>query len=156
MKRKNQLILNVSMVGISWFIILLFGKENIKKYLPASALILLVEKLHAAYGKKKRWWVFYNKPKSYFFGEFPYQIGPFFMLALWTLKSTYGDFKPFVLLNAAISGFFAFPLTYMAKQLKYYRLHRFNHVQLFFYFFFKSFLLYGFQYLIERGFSKGK
>lgn len=156
MKKKNHVILNVGMIGLSWFIILLFGKESIKKYLPASILILLVENLHAAHGKKQRWWVFYNKPKSYFFGEFPYQIGPFLMLALWTLKKTYGDFKPFILLNAGISAFFAFPLTYMAKQIKYYRLNRINHVQFFFYFFYKAFLLYGFQYLIERGFRTGK
>ncbi len=154
MKKKNHVFLNVGMVGLSWFIILLLGKENIKKYLPASIFILFVEKLHAAHGKKQKWWVFYNKPKSYFFGEFPYQVGPFFMLALWTLKKAYGDFKPFILLNAGISAFFAFPLTYMAKQIKYYRLNRINHVQFFFYFFYKSFLLYGFQYLIERWFSK--
>ncbi|KAB2331475.1 hypothetical protein F7732_15490 [Bacillus mesophilum] len=142
------------MVVVSWIIIFFFGKLSIKKYLPASVLILLVEKLHAAHGKKNKWWIFYNKPKSYLYGEFPYQIGPFLMLALWTLKKTYGDFKPFILLNAAISAFFSFPLTYMAKQIKYYRLHRVNHIQMFFYFFYKAFLLYGFQYVIERGFSK--
>ena len=58
--------------------------------------------------KKRKWWVFYNKPKSYVSGELPFNIGPFFVFSMWVLKSSYGNFKWFLLLNAIIHTFFAF------------------------------------------------
>lgn len=127
----------------------LLGSRNIKRFLPASLLILLVEVLHARYGKKQRWWVFYNKPKTYSFGELPYQIGPFWIISMWFLKLSYGNFKRFILLNGITNAIFAFPFTYIARKFRYYTLVRFNNFQFFLYFFFKAFLLYGFQYLFE-------
>ena len=147
---KLQRLINVSMVILSWLTIPLLGPRNIKRFLPASILILLVELLHARCGKKQRWWVFYNKPKSFLFGEFPFEIGPFLVLSLWVLKWTYGNFKWFILLNGIIQAIFAYPITYYARKYRHYTLVRFNNLQFFLYFFFKAFLLYGFQSLFEK------
>lgn len=137
------------MVLISWLTLPLIGSRNIKRFLPASILIFIVETLHARYGKKQRWWVFFNKPKSFSFGELPFQIGPFLAISLWFLKWAYGNFKLFILLNGITNAFFAYPVTYIGKKLKYYTMVRFNNFQFFLYFFFKAFLLYWFQYLFE-------
>lgn len=150
MSLKNQWLLNVAMVLISWLSLPLLGSRNIKRFLPSSLLILLVEMIHARYGKKQRWWVFFNKPKSFLFGELPYQIGPFLAISMWILKWTYGNFKRFILINAIANATFAFPISSFARKVRYYTLVRFNHFQFFLYFFSKAFLLYGFQYLFEN------
>lgn len=145
-----QRLVNVTMVLLSWLTLPLLGSRNIKRFLPASILIFLVEFLHARIGKKQRWWVFYNKPKSFRFGELPYEIGPFLPMSMWFLKWTYGNFKWFILLNGITHAIFAYPFTYLARKFRYYTLVRFNNFQFFLYFFYKAFLLYGFQYLFEK------
>ncbi|MCY8231654.1 hypothetical protein MOC86_06620 [Priestia endophytica] len=151
---KIQRLVNVAMVLLPCLTLPLLGLRNIKRFLPASILVLLVETLHAIYGKKQRWWVFYNKPKSFLFGELPYEIGPFLPISMWFLKWTYGNFKWFILLNGITNAIFAYPITYFARKFRYYTLVRFNNFQFFLYFFYKAFLLYGFQYLFEKNIHK--
>ncbi len=147
---QTQKFINVAMVLLSWLTLIKLGKRNIKRFLPASILILLVEMLHARYGKSQRWWVFNNKPKSFLFGEFPFQVGPFFAISMWFLKWTYGNFKWFISLNGITNAIFAYPIAYFARKYRYFRLVRFNSFQFFLYFFYKAFLMYFFQYFIEN------
>lgn len=149
MSTKNQWLLNIAMVLMSWLTLPLLGSRNIKRFFPASILIVLIEILHARIGKKRRWWVFYNKPKSYLFGEFPFDIS-FLVISMWILKWTYGNFKRFILLNAILNATFAFPISSFSRKVRYYTLVRLNHFQFFLYFFYKAPLLYGFQYFFEN------
>jgi hypothetical protein len=150
MSVKNQLLLNILMMVLSWLSLPLLGTQNIKKFFPATLIIGVIEIINAKIGKKRKWWVFYNKPNSYLFGELPFNSGPFLFISFWTLKLAYGNFKRFILLNGIIHAFFAFPYSMVAKRVKYYTLVRFNNFQFFLYFFSKAFLLYWFQYLIEN------
>jgi signal transduction histidine kinase len=109
--------------------------------------MLILHLLHAQYGKKQSWWVFYNKPKSFLFGDLPNHIGPFFAMSMWSLKWTYGNFKWFILLNGIGNAIYAYLITYLAR---YFTLVRINNFQLFLFFFSKAFLLYAFQYLFEK------
>jgi hypothetical protein len=138
------------MVLITWLTLPLLGSRNIKRYLPASILIVVIDGISIQIGKKLKWWVFYNKPKSYLFGEFPFSIGPFFVSSLWTLKWAYGNFKKFILLNAIINVIFAFPVANFARKFRYYTLVRLTNFQFFLNFISKAFLLYGIQYLFEQ------
>lgn len=149
MSLKNQRLLNIAMVLLPWFSLPFFGWCNIKRFLPASILVVILEALNVQVGKKQKWWVFYNKPKSYIWGEFPFNIGPFLVSSMWILKWTYGNFKQFLLLNAIINAFFAFILRRVMEKLKIFKLVRFNELQFFLYFFYKAPLLYGFQYIID-------
>jgi hypothetical protein len=149
MSMKNQWLLNIVMVLFAWLTLPFFGARNIKRFLPASMLIALMEGINVQVGKKRKWWVFYNKPNSYFSGEFPFNIGPFFVGSMWILKWTYGNFKRFIFLNAIVDGAFAFALDTIGKRIKIFTLVRINKFQFFLYFFYKAFLLYGFQYLFE-------
>ncbi|MBU7595389.1 hypothetical protein [Metabacillus halosaccharovorans] len=150
MSIKNQWVLNILMMLLSWSALPLLGKGNIKRFFPATFLIGIIEILHARIGKKRKYWVFYNKTNSYTFGELPFNSGPFIFISLWTLKLAYGNFKKFILINALVHAFFAFPYTFIAKKVRYYTLVRFNNIQFFIYFFSKAFLLYWFQYLYEN------
>jgi hypothetical protein len=149
MTLRIQRLVNVAMVLITWLTIPLLGSRNIKRFLPASILIVVIDGISIQIGKKLKWWVFYNKPKSYLFGEFPFSIGPFFVSSLWTLKWAYGNFKKFILLNAIINVIFAFPVANFARKFRYYTLVRLTNFQFFLNFISKAFLLYGIQYLFE-------
>lgn len=150
MSLKTQWIVNIAMILLSWLSLPFFGQRNIKRFLPASILIVILEAINVQIGKKRKWWVFYNKPKSYLSGEFPFNIGPFFVGSMWILKWTYGNFKKFLLLNASVNALFAFVLIRLMEKLKVAKLVRLNQFQFFLYFFYKAFILYGIQKLVEN------
>ncbi|HWO74632.1 MAG TPA: hypothetical protein VNM69_01800 [Bacillus sp. (in: firmicutes)] len=151
---KLQLILNILMVVLSWMSLPLLGSRNIKRFLPASILIVLLEAVNVQIGRRRKWWIFYNKPKSYFTGEFPFNIGPHLVGSMWILKWTYGNFKCFILLNAIVDAFFCYIVPSFLKRVKIAALHRINNWQFFLYIFHKAFILYGIQYFLEKKFNQ--
>jgi hypothetical protein len=148
MSLKNQWLMNIAMALLSWLSLSFFGKSHFKRFLPASVLVVIIEALTAQLAKRRKWWVFYKKPKSYISGELSFNIGPFFAVSMWVLKWSYGNLKKFLLLNGIIHIFFVLILMNIMKKLKVVKILRLNELQFFFYFFFKAFLLYGFQYMI--------
>ncbi|MGP4108450.1 hypothetical protein [Virgibacillus sp. L01] len=149
MLKNTQRIINIIMVLLPWVSLPLLGVQNFKRYFPASLLVLLMGAIDVQIGKKRRWWSFYNKPRSYFFNEFPFHIGPFMVSSMWILKWGYGNVARFVLLNVLVNAIFAGPLTTLCKNVKLFRTVWLTRIQFFFYFFYKAFFLYLFQYLIE-------
>jgi hypothetical protein len=149
MSLKNQWFINIIMISLSWLTSPFLGWSNLKRFLPASLLIVLFEAINVQFAKKRKWWVFYNKPHSYISGEFPFNIGPFLVSSLWGLRWSFGDFKKFLLINASINAFFAFIYITILEKIKIARLVKINKFQFFLYFFYKAFFLYGFQYIIE-------
>lgn len=147
---KKQMLLNGVMVLLAWSSLFFIGGRNIKRFLPASVLIVIIEAIHVQMGKRRKWWFFYNKPSSYFFNEFPFNIGPFLVGSMWILKWSYGNFKKFLLINTIVDGGFAFIMTNVFKRLRIFTLDRFSKMQLFIYFYFKAFLLYGSQYIYDK------
>ncbi|WP_285889634.1 hypothetical protein [Neobacillus niacini] len=142
-------MVNIAMVLLAWLTIPFLGLHNIKRFFPASLLIVIFEFINVLIGKRRKWWVFYNKPNSYLFNEFPFNIGPFLVGSMWILKWTHGNFKQFISLNATVNAFFAFTLIKLLEKLKVAKLVRFNNLQFFLFFFYKAPLLYGIQYIIE-------
>jgi hypothetical protein len=150
MSLKKQWLINIVMILLAWSTIPFLGIKNVKRFLPASILIVIVEGINVQIGKKRKWWFFYNNPKSYISGEFPFNIGPHLVGSMWILKLTYGNFKRFILLNAVIDFIFAFPNLSLMKKLKVAALDRLNNWQFFLYIFYKAPVLYVFQYLFEK------
>ena len=150
MSLKKQWLLNVAMVASAWLSLPFLGMRNIKRFLLSSILIVIMEGLTVQIGKKRKWWVFYNKPHSYLSGEFPFNIGPHLVGSMWILKWTYGNFKKFLFLNAIIDAFFTFPVINFMKKIKITRLKKLSNGGFFLYIFSKAFFLYGFQYLLEK------
>ncbi len=138
------------MVFLSLISLPFLGSRNIKRFISASILIVIIEIINVRVGKKKKWWFFYNKPNSMITGELPFNIGPFWVGSMWILKWTYGNFKRFILLNAIVDSAFVITLSVFFKKLKIFTLVRMNKFQFFLYFFLKAFLLYGFQFLFEN------
>ncbi|MCM3409852.1 hypothetical protein ACEWK1_20825 [Metabacillus sp. YM-086] len=150
MASKRHKILNLFLILLPWFSVVFIGKSSVKRYSLAAVFIAIFEIINHLYGRKRKWWEFYDKPKSFIRDELPFDIGPYFPMSLWFLKFSYGNFKKFVLINAIANGLFAFLFIPFLKKIKIVRLKRLNYFQFFIYIHYKAYLLYGIQQLIER------
>lgn len=156
-KRRHK-IFNILLIGIPWLSVLGIGKRDIKQYWLSSVLIGIYEIMSHINGHKKKYWKFYDKPKSFIRDELPFDIGPYAPISMWILKYTYGNFKKYVLVNAIFNGLFAFLFIPFLHKMKIFRLNRLSYPRFFLYIHYKAYLLYGIQYLIEfvSGDSYGK
>lgn len=150
MLSKQHLFFNIAMILFPWLSVFFLGERNIKRFFPAALITIIFEMMNAKVGQKRKWWVFYDKQKSFIRNELPFSLGPFLPGSMWILKFTYGNLKNFLLLNAIVDSFFAFILTKFLEKAKIARLGRLNEFQFFLYLFYKVFLLYGAQSLVEK------
>jgi hypothetical protein len=150
MASKKKKLFNVSIILFPWLSLLLIGKRNFKRYSFAGVFIVIFEIINHLYGHKRKWWKFYDKPKSFIKDELPFSVGPYMPLSLWLLKLSYGNFKKYVLLNVIADGLFAFIFMDILKKLKIIRLNKLSRFQFFLYIHYKAYLLYGVQYMVER------
>ncbi|WHY64452.1 hypothetical protein [Neobacillus sp. SuZ13] len=150
MSSKRHKLLNIFLILIPWLSLLFIGKRSIKRYSLASVFIAIFEIINHLYGRKRKWWEFYDKPKSFIRDELPFDIGPYFPMSLWFLKFSYGNFKKFVLINAIANGLFAFLFMPFLKKIKIVRLKRLNYFQFFIYIHYKAYILYAIQYLFGK------
>ena len=150
MASRKHSVFNLSIIVIPWLSLLFIGKRSIKRYSLVGVFIVIFEIINHLYGHKRKWWKFYDKPRSFIKDELPFSVGPYMPISLWLLKFSYGNFKKFVLLNAIADGLFAFIFIDVLKRLKIIRLNRLNHFQFFLYLHYKAYLLYGAQYLFEK------
>jgi hypothetical protein len=150
MTSRRHLLFNLALIIIPWLSIIFIGKRTIKRYLLASVLITVFEMINHIYGYHRKWWKFYDKPKSFIRDELPFDIGPYIPISMWILKMTYGNIKMFAILNAIVNAFFAFLFIPFLKKVKIVRLNRINHFQFFIILHYKAYILYAIQYLIEK------
>ncbi|MBS8266538.1 hypothetical protein DYI25_19125 [Mesobacillus boroniphilus] len=147
---KRHFLFNLILVFVPWLTILFIGKRSFRRYSFAGVFIIVFEIINHMYGHKRNWWKFYNKRKSFLRDEIPFSIGPYMPLSMWLLKISYGNFKKFITLNAIADGIFAFFIINVLKKVKIVRLNKLNNFQFFLYLHYKAYLLYGFQYLMEK------
>jgi hypothetical protein len=150
MTSKRHKVFNGFMILIPWLSLLFIGKRSIKRYSVAGVFIMVFEIMNHLYGRKRKWWKFYDKSKSFLSDELPFDIGPYMPISMWILKLSYGNLKKFVFLNVLANGFFAFLFVPFLKKIKIVRLNRLNHFQFFIYLHYKAYILYGVQYLFEK------
>lgn len=147
---KRHLVFNLMIILLPWLSLLFIGKRSLKRFSFSGIFIIIFEIMNHLYGHKRKWWKFYDKRKSFIRDELPFSVGPYMPLSLWLLKLSYGNFKKFVLLNVIADGLFSFFIIDVLKRMKIIRLNRLNHFQFFIYIHYKAYLLYGFQYLLEK------
>lgn len=147
---KRHKLFNAAIILIPWLSLVFMGKRDFKRYSIAGLVIIIFEIVNHMYGQKRDWWYFYDKRKSFLTNELPFSIGPYMPVSMWLLKFSYGNFKKFLTLNALSDGFFAFFLMKWLKKIKIIKLKRLNPFQFFLYLYYKVFILYGTQYLVEN------
>ncbi|MEH7385564.1 hypothetical protein V7147_09170 [Bacillus sp. JJ1521] len=147
----NKMLL-ILMLIISWLSLLLMGKNSVKRFLPAGVFMALFTRWENVVAKKRTWWWWYEKLHPKLPGSFPFVWGPFMIGSMWILKLTYGNFFRYLILNLIVDSIFTFVL--VDKWLTKWgiaSLVRMKKIQLSLLLFIDSLLLYGFQYLIEKG-----
>lgn len=150
MATRRHILFNFSIIAFPWLTLLFIGRRNFKRFSAAGIFIVIFEIANHLYGHKRNWWKFYDKKKSFIRDELPFSVGPYLPLSMWILKLSYGNFKKFALLNVVSDGLFAFLIIDILKKFKIISLGRLNHFQFFIYLHYKAYLLYGFQYLLEK------
>ena len=147
---RRHSLFNLSIILVPWLSLLFIGRRSFKRYSAAGVFIVIFEIINHLYGHKKKWWKFYDKPRSFIKDELPFSVGPYMPISMWLLKISYGNFKKFVLLNVISDGLFAFIFIDVLEKLKIIGLNRINHVQFFIYLNYKAYILYGVQYLFDK------
>jgi hypothetical protein len=150
MASKRHKLFNVSIILFPWLSLLFLGKHNFRRFSFAGVFIVIFEIINHLVGHKRKWWKFYDKPKSFIKDELPFSVGPYMPLSMWLLKLSFGNFKKFVVLNVIADGLFAFIFMDILKRFKIIRLNRLSRFQFFIYIHYKAYLLYGVQYLVEK------
>jgi hypothetical protein len=147
---RRHKVFNMLMILVPWLSLLFIGKQNFKRYAPAGIFIIIFEIINHKYGQKRKFWTFFDKRKSFLTNELPFSVGPYMPLSMWLLKFSYGNLKKFLLLNAISDGIFAFWFINFLEKVKIIRLNRLSNFQFFWYLYYKAFLLYGVQKLVEN------
>ncbi|MCM3160036.1 hypothetical protein [Metabacillus litoralis] len=150
MLKYSRLLLFLMMI-LPWFSLPVIDKKSFKRFYPASLFISIIVWLESFIAKKRRWWWFYERIHPKIRGETPLIWGPFFIGSLWIMKFTYGKFYLYLLINLLVDSFFSFRLVNWFQKLGISSLVRMNRLQLLFVFQFKALLLYGFQFIKEKG-----
>lgn len=150
MASKRHKIFNLTIILLPWLSVLFLGNRTFKRYSLSSLLITVFEIMNHLYLHNKKWWKFYDKPRSFTKDELPFDIGPYMPMSLWILKYSYGNLKKYALINAIANGLFAFMGMPILKRMKIISLNRINYLQFFAYLHYKAYILYGIQYLIDK------
>ncbi|QQZ07719.1 hypothetical protein [Heyndrickxia vini] len=154
MKSRNCSKTLLLMMILPWFSVPMLGKDAFKRYLPSCIFISFVVLIVNSIAKKRRWWRWYEVLSPKVTWVFPFTWGPFLVGSFWILKWTYGNFFRYMLLNLIVDGAFTYGLMYYLQKFKIFSLVRMKKFQLMYVFMVDALLLYGFQFLKEKGFVK--
>jgi hypothetical protein len=147
---KQSKLLLVAVMILPFFTLPLLGRKTFKRFLPTALFMsgLLLGEGYIA--RKYDWWTFYKRIFPPLNGLIPFIVGPFFVGTLWILKFTYGKFIRFIIVNLITDSVFTYIMVDVLRKLRIGELLRINKFQLSTLFLFKSLLLYGVQFLLER------
>lgn len=154
MKYTKRLL--VLMMFLSWFSLPFVGKESIKRFFPASLFMAIIVRVVNIIAKKRKWWWWYEKVHPSVAGVFPFMWGPFLVGSIWILKYTYGKFMRYMGLNLLVDAVFTYGIEPYLQRFGIASLVRMKKSGLMYVFTVLAFLLYGFQFVKEKGFGKRK
>lgn len=143
-------LIRLGMVLISGGSLIFLPKKSFYKYLPVtiftSVLVLIVCALSIPY----KFWVVKGNKTTKVLNDLAYVFGSFFAVTLWIFHFTFGKFKQFVGINLLMDFLLAYPINYVFQKLKVYKLVNFKSKHIFLTYFSFSFIIYGFQLLLEK------
>ncbi len=142
------------MAFLPWATTPFLRSNSFKRFFPGAFFMALFVTVEGIIAEKKKWWWFPIKVKPNVLGEMPLIIGPFFVGSLWILKYTFGNFKLYILINLIIDSIFTYLGINWFKNIGYGNLVRLTKPKLSLLFLLKSVLMYGFQMMYEKLFTR--
>jgi hypothetical protein len=151
--KKTKLII-LLMTILPWLTVPFIGKKTLKRFLPGVIFMCLYVTAEGTLAERKKWWWFPYSVKPNVLGEMPLILGSFLVGSFWILKYTYGKFSLYILVNIVIDSVFTYLALGWFKKIGYVSLVRLTKFQLSLLFMVKSILMYGFQYIYEKCFTR--
>lgn len=143
-------LIRLGVVLISGVSLIFLPKKSFYKYLPVTiftnVLVLSVCALSIPY----KFWVVKGNKTTKVLNDVSYVFGSFFAVTLWIFHLSFGNFKRYVAVNFLMNMLLAFPLNYVFQKLKVYKLVNFKSKHIFLTYFGFSFIIYGFQLLLNK------
>ena len=143
-------LLRIGMFLTSCISLIFLPKKSFYKYLPVSiftsVLVLSVCALSIPY----KLWVIKGNKTTKILNDLSFVFGSFFAGTMWIFHLTFGKFKQYFALNLLMNLFLSYPLSYVFQKLRVYRLVSFKSKHVFLTYFGFSFIIYGFQLLLNK------
>jgi hypothetical protein len=148
------MIIRILQLTLPWISIIFLPKRSFKKYLPVSIFAAILVSGMCLLAGPLKWWNSSDRWKARLLNDFSFIFGPFFVGTLWIFHFTFGNIKRYFLANLLMDSLFSFPLTYLYQKLKVFKLGNFKPSHIFLTFISFSFIIYGFQMLIQKKVEK--
>lgn len=145
----NKKILWLLML-LPWLTVPFLGKNTMKRFSLTSLFMGGVVVLQSILSRQRGWWTVYSKLHPKVMGEIPFIVGPFFVGAVWILKFTYGKFLRYTFLNLVVDFFHIYIFEGWLKKMGIASLLRLKRYQALILYTFSAFMMYGFQFLIDK------
>jgi hypothetical protein len=143
-------LIRIGLVLISGLSLIFLPKKSLFKYLPVTAFTSVLVLSVCALSIPYKFWVVKGNKTTLILTDLAYVFGSFFAGTLWIFHLTYGKFKRFLGLNLLMDFLLAYPLNYVFQKLKVYKLVNWKSKHIFLTYFSFSFIIYGFQFLLEK------
>ena len=144
------MIIRILQLTLPWISIIFLPKRSFKKYLPVSIFAAILVSGMCLLAGPLKWWNSAGGWKARLINDSSFIFGPFFVGTLWIFHFTFGNIKRFFLANLLMDSLFSFPLTYLYQKGKLFKLIKFKPLHIFLTFISYSFIIYGFQMLIQK------
>ncbi|TCN20464.1 hypothetical protein [Mesobacillus foraminis] len=141
---------------LSWTTVLFMPNKSIKRFFPVTIGSALLTVTTVLIGTHYHFWEEKGTSKNRMWNHLILVLGPFAVGNMWIFHLTYGNFVLYFLANLINNFSYAFggmPLLAKAKYLKYVKFTRIHHIMITM---FESFILYGYQMLYDKPYSKQK
>jgi hypothetical protein len=143
-------IIRIGLVLISGASLIFLPKKSFYKYLPVTAFTSVLVLSVCALSIPYKFWAVKGNKTTLILTDLCYVFGSFFAGTLWIFHLTFGKFQRYVAINFLMDMILAFPLNYVFQKLEVYKLVNWKSKHIFLTYFSFSFIIYGFQLLLEK------
>ncbi|WP_102347789.1 hypothetical protein [Bacillus sp. Marseille-P3661] len=150
----TPIIIRLVLVITSWASLLLLPRRSFAKFLPVTLFTSLLVLFLSALSLRYHFWVVKGGLKGKLATDLSFIFGPFFAGSLWVFHFTFGRFKRYIIANAAMNLFLAYPANKIFQKLNVYKLVNFKSIHVFLTYIGYAVIIYGYQLLLDQANSK--
>lgn len=144
-----QTIIRLGLVIISWSSLVFLPKKAFNKFLPVSLFTSLLVLIVSVLAIRYKFWVVKGGMSKKVINDLSFIYGPFFAGTLWIFHLTFGHFKRYLIVNTIMNASLSYPFNSLFEKLKVYKLINFKPIHVFLSYMSFSFIIYGYQLLLN-------
>ncbi|CAH0347338.1 hypothetical protein EKG37_12360 [Robertmurraya yapensis] len=135
---------------IPWLTTFFIPKNEFKKYTPVASFAALLVVIESMLSVPFKWWTVKGGNLNKVFNDLSLILGPFFIGTIWIFRFTFGKFWLYIMVNALMDLFLAYPINWLMQKLRVYKLVNFKSKHIFYTAISFALVIYGFQLFITR------